>query len=70
MGGGVFYNTISEVVSVVFFFFYFFFKNRNIPVSMDLYEFNNLGLTYADLLRKCSEVEINNSETEEFHFLN
>ena len=37
---------------------------------MDLYELNNLGLPYADLLRKCSEVEINISETEEYHFLN
>ena len=52
-------NTISEAISLVFFFFLFLFLSCNIPVLMDLYELNNL--TYAKLLRKCSEVETETS---------
>ena len=55
---GVYYNTISEAISLVFFFL-FLFLSCNIPVLMDLYELNNL--TYAELLRKCSEVETETS---------
>ena len=51
-------NTISEAISLVFFFL-FLFLSCNIPVLMDLYELKNL--TYAKLLRKCSEVETETS---------
>ena len=42
----------------------FILKSRNIPVTTDLYEPNNLDLNYPELLRKCSEVEVNISEKE------
>ena len=53
----------SEAVSLVF-LFNFFSKSLNIPVLTDIYEPNNLDLNYPELLRKCSEVEINISEKE------
>ena len=53
----------SETVSLVF-LFNFFSKSLNIPVLTDIYEPNNLDLNYPELLRKCSEVEINISEKE------
>ena len=34
-------------------------KSRSIPIVTDLYEPNNLDLNYPELLRKCSEVEVN-----------
>ena len=49
---------ISEAIFLVF-FFSIFFLSCNIPVLMDLYELNNL--TYAEVLRKCSEVETETS---------
>ena len=52
------HNTISEAISIVFFFL-FLFLSCNIPVLIDLYELNNL--IYAELLRKCSEVETETS---------
>ena len=42
----------------------FTLKSRSIPIITDLYEPNNLDLNYPELLRKCSEVEVNISEKE------
>ena len=39
-------------------------KSRSIPIVTDLYEPNNLDLNYPELLRKCSEVEVNISKKE------
>lgn len=42
----------------------FILKSRSIPIITDLYEPNNLDLNYPELLRKCSEVEVNISKKE------
>ena len=42
----------------------FISKSRNKPVLTDLYEPNQEDLDYPELLRKCSEIEINISDKE------
>ena len=36
----------------------FVVKSRNVPVLSDLYDLNNLELSYPELLQKCADVKI------------